>query len=233
MPDLGPAAGALLEIGGPLVARALRAFAGSLVGGLVLAVLVAAASWTIASPRSATGGALAVVVTLLLFAVVSFLVAGKRAIFAALIHAAGSAHLGERAMTLVFDRLVATEHGVAAARAAERLPLADAEAKLRRVVDALVREDADGGFVRRRIRRAALERVELVTLAELRVQGAPTGGVELSRVRAALSGRIDGLVVGSLEGAALKITAALLGGATLASLLLAFLVRSAALHAAG
>lgn len=228
MPDLGPAAGALLEIGAPLVGRAFRAFAGSVLGGFVLAVLVAAGCWHVASERSATHGALAVVISLALFAVATVLVAGKRAVFAALIHAAGAARLGERAMALVFDRLVATETGVAAAQAAERLPLADAEAKLRRVVDALVREDAGGGFVRSRVRRALLERVELVTLAELRVQGAPTGGVELSRVRAALSGRIDGLVVGSLEGAALKITAALLGGATLVSLLAAFLARTLA-----
>lgn len=231
MPDLGPVASSLFEIGGPLVGRAFRAFASSLLGAFVLGVIVSVVCWSIASPRSTERGLIAIVFALVVFAVAAGFVAVKRAIMTALVHGFTKLQLGERLTKLLFERLLAVdvqhahgERGVAVARTAERLPLATAEARLRAATDTLLREDPSAGFFRRRLRKAAIERVSLLTLAKFREDGAKHGGVDLGLVRAELAGRADQLVVDALRGAALKVTALFLGIATLAAVGVAFVL---------
>lgn len=232
MPDLGPVASSLFEIGGPLVGRAFRAFASSLLGAFVLAILVCIGCWSIASAHGAARGLLAVAFAFVVFAVAAGFVAVKRAIMTALIHGFTKLQLGERTTKLLFERLLAVdplqthgERGSAVVRTAERLPLAAAEARLQAATDSLLRDDPAAGFFRRRLRAAAIERVSLLTLSKFRDAGATHGGVDLGLVQADLAGRADQLVVDTLRGAALKVTALFLGLATLASVGVAFALR--------
>lgn len=232
MSDLGPFASSALEIGTPIVGRAIRAFASTVLGSFVLAILVCVACWWIAGAHSREHGLVAVVCGVMIFAVAGTFVAVKRMIVAALTSAVLTVHLGERTMKLLFERILALdaeaahgERGALVARAAERLPLAAAEARLSTATNVLLRDDPSAGFVKRRIRAAAVERVSALTLAQFRQAGAKHGGVDLALVQAELAGRVDQLVIDALRGADLKVSTLVFGLATIAACIIAFLLR--------
>jgi hypothetical protein len=225
VPDLGPAAGAIFDIGAPILGRAFKAFAGSLVASALLAVVVAIGCYLVAARDGVARGLVAAAIAIALFAIAGGMVAVKRAILAALLHGFEKLQLGARTMKLLFDVLLRGDRGVAIQRAVERIPLPEAEARLRAAVDKLISDDAAAGFFRRRIRAAAIEKVALVTLARFRDENASYGAVDLVKVENELASRIDQLVVDAASGAALKVTAAFLGGATAISIVAAFLLR--------
>lgn len=224
MPDLGPV-GSILEIGAPILRRAFAAFASSALATAVLGLGVCAVSFLFASKRSTLHGVFALAIALALFTALGLVLAVKRAILAALLHGFEKLQLGERTTRALFLRILAGETGAAIQRAAERVPLDVAEGKLRGAVDALVAEDRASGLFRRRIRAAAIDKVAIVTLARFRDEGARHGGVDLVKVRDELAARIDQLVVDAIGGAALKLSATLLGAATACSLLAAYVLR--------
>ena len=132
----------------------------------------------------------------------------KNAILRGLLHGLKRLHLGARLLGLLFDRLgvsEGTEQGERAGtvgRVVERLPLQQAEAKLRSGVDALLEERAAKRGVRawlaRALSNAALRQVEKVTLARFRTLDAAQGGVDLLVVRDELAATIDGALAQSV-----------------------------------
>jgi hypothetical protein len=131
----------------------------------------------------------------------------KRAVVMALAHGLGALRLGRSLVRLVFDRLLgvaegqeAGERGGRVARGLERLPLARAEKLLRGVVQGLLGETGEGGWLRRTIRRRLLALVEKYTLARFREEAATSGGVDLLKVREDLEGRIDESLVRKVRG---------------------------------
>lgn len=111
---------------------------------------------------------------------------------------------------------------------ASRVPLAQAEAWLRGRVDALAREEPQGGgvrgWLRRSIRARLFAQVEKLTQAKFRDHGAQHGGVDLMRVRDELAGRIDQTLVDTLKAGMFKVTALLVAASMLGSALLTFAI---------
>lgn len=229
MPDLGPIAGALLELAGP----ALAAFLRTTVGMALFGVLAAGGSFVIASGGahgSAGRGGLAAVVALVLCLIIGGVLAVKRAGLGAARRGLAQLGLGRRVLGLVFDGLLGVsdgahgERGGALARTVERLPLADAEARLSAVVARLLGEDG-GGFFASRIRALLLGKVQALTLTRFRQEGKQHGGVDLAAVRADLSTRVDETLVAQIDGILLKVTAGLVLLAGCLSLGFAVLLR--------
>lgn len=83
------------------------------------------------------------------------------------------------------------------AQAAQRVPLAEAEARLRSAASSLVKDPQENGL-RSALQRTAHGRIvsaiRSVTLARFRQDGADTGGVDLAKVRDELVARIDTMV---------------------------------------
>lgn len=119
--------------------------------------------------------------------------------------------------------------GGAVARAAERLPLAQAEARLNEAVAVLLRASADGGglsgWVRRRVHGKLLSAVRQYTLARFRQEGAEHGGIDLLKVRADLGRNIDSFMMRKMRGIALRWTVAVVVAAIVVSLAGAGLLR--------
>ncbi|HRI55242.1 MAG TPA: hypothetical protein PLW65_34140 [Pseudomonadota bacterium] len=233
MPDLGPVVGALAEVLGPLLAAFLRTTVGMFTFTVVLAVLAYRTAAASGSPGKA---ALAVVLVLGLGAVLGGVLAVKRALLLALRHGVARLQLGRRTLGALFARMLGV-HGAAAHEAAgtrggvvaqkvEQLPLARAEELLKDAVAGLHKEGGVAGFFRSRLHRMILDRVEALTLARFRAEGASGGGVDLIKVRDELSGRIDELLVGVFDKLLFKFTALIclaLGGGTF---LIALAIRS-------
>ena len=167
----------------------------------------------------------------------------KRAVTAALAAGLNKLGLGRRAMGMIFSRMLNVseeeamgERGAAVARKMERLPLADAEGRLRAAVEGLLGERAQQrGFrawLARKIQAAALRRVEAITLVQFRKEEAAHGGVDLILVRDELGGKIDGLAGGAVEAAGRKVTAVALAVVLLVAIGGAFAIREAFAHAA-
>jgi len=167
--------------------------------------------------------------------------AGHRGAWRALAVGLTKLAVGEKTLGIVFERLLKVdeagtpgERGVAVARRAERVPLVEAERRLAEAVRGRVQagqgERGVRAWLRRSVQRKLLEGVEYVTLARFREEGAKAGGVDLLKVRDELSGRIDGLLLGRVQGAINKVTAIATLGATAAALAVAFLLRWVGQH---
>ncbi len=227
MPDLGPFVGAVAELAGP----ALRTFLLTTFGMVALGVACAAASIGIAWPAGALRGMAAGAVAMAACCVIGVVLAIKRAVARAVLEGLRRRQLGASALGLIFERLLgvseataAGERGGALARTVERLPLADAEKKLRTVVAALLGEAAsDDGWLRRRIRANVLLRVEGLTLQRFRAEGA--GGVDLVKVRDELGARIDAALAARAESAMRMVTLVLVLLACAGSIGVAFALR--------
>jgi uncharacterized membrane protein len=142
------------------------------------------------------------VVALVEAVVVGTLLGGKRALVMALVHGLRTYRLGGAVVGLLFRRLLgveaeapAGERGAWLARAAERVPLAQAEARLNGAVEAVLAAPAEGGgplgWGRRRLQTRLVSAVGKYTLARFREEGAKEGGVDLVKVQAELATRVD------------------------------------------
>lgn len=163
---------------------------------------------------------------LLLCGVLTALLAVKRAVLTALIRGAERFTLGQRVAQALFGALLgvkddgapAGERGNALAQRAEKLPLAEAEARLRSAAARLRSSaGADGvrGFFAARLHEALVEKIEAVTLARFR--GDAAAGVDLLKLRDELSRSADQLVSDRLRGTRLQLTVLLAGAALLGS----------------
>lgn len=196
----GPAVAApLLKAAAGLALVAVRSFLGTLLAVGFAGVVLAAASayllrgWPVYA-WVAAGVALAESL------VAGSLLGGRRAVVMALVHGVRTHRVGRSAVRFLFERLlgVTTAGGGGLARAADRLPLAEAERRLAAVVGGLIGEGG-GGWVRRRIQARLLAGVEKYTLSRFREQGAGEGGVDLARMQAVIEETVDDRLVGRLR----------------------------------
>ncbi len=236
MPDLSPLVAPVFELLAPALGHALKAFVKTTFGMVVLSVLLAAASILIAADGSLLRGALAAVLALALGTGVGIVLSGKRAVGRASLHGLAALGVGARLVDLIFGRLLRLdefrpmgERGAAAAQAVERLPLAQAEAALAKVVRSLIAERPEGSGLRawlaRAIQQRLLLKIEELTLARFREQGTREGGVDLVLVRNELAPRIDSMLREQIEGGLTRLTVLAVLGVSLVSLGAAYGIR--------
>src|SRR5262245_28475632 len=130
-----------------LAKAAVRSFLRTVLAMTALGVALAAASHYLLAPRHPVYGFIVAAVALIECGVVGVALAGKRALASAAVHGLRVRRLGESCVALVFGRMLDAARGPApsVARAAERLPLAEAETLLTRVVADLVKAQPAGG----------------------------------------------------------------------------------------
>lgn len=201
MPDLGPAVGALLEVFGPVIGAALKALLRTVFGMVLLGVVVTVATVAYVAQGSWLRGGIAAAVLLVALAVVTGILAVKNAVMRGLLHGLQKLALGKRVLGVLFAKLGVTddstqgERAGALGRTVERVPLRDAEARLRGAVNAVLAERAEKTGVRawlaRKLIASAVTRIEAITLARFRSEDAQAGGVDLLVVRDELSTTID------------------------------------------
>ena len=120
------------------------------------------------------------------------------------------------------------ERGGLAIKVVERVPLAQAEDKLRRAVKALLDADGKAGFFRKQLQAELISKIEAVTLASFRKEGTKQGGLDLMEVRKQLQTDLDKRLEEIFSSARIVSTAIMLLVAAGVSLYLAFLVRFSA-----
>ena len=215
----------------PLVKGALGAFVKTLVAMCALALVLFAPSYAIASQESVIRGLLACLSAMVFCGVFGWLLAVKRALGTAIMRGLESAQLGARGLEVIMVRLLKFdaeethgERGRKVAQVTEKIPLTEAETRLKTTVEGLVRAPIEGGggsgWLKRRITRALFERIEWVTLAAFRDEDRATGGVDLVVVRDKLSTQIDELLLDRVQST-MRTATALLGLASVALTLLA------------
>jgi hypothetical protein len=235
MADLAPAVGGLLELVGPVIGpvikRALAAFLTTTAGMAALGLGALVSAWLLVDAEPWWERPLAGALSLAVFVGLGVFLAMKRSIGTALVHALGELGLGRRLVGGLFRQILGVtdegshgDRGVAAARAAERVPLAQAEQRLRGAVERLLSAPSEGGglggWLRRKVEGALVERIELLTLARFREASAAEGGVDLLRVRDELVQQADALAADQVRGALTRVTVLVVLGAGVVVVLL-------------
>jgi hypothetical protein len=146
-------------------------------------------------------GVLAAVLLLIALVVFTGVLAVKNAVMRGLLHGLQKLALGRRVLGVLFAKLGVTEDGTQGERAGaivrtiERIPLREAEVRLRGAVNAVLAERAEKTGMRawlaRKLIALAVTRIEAITLARFRSEDAKSGGVDLLIVRDELSKTID------------------------------------------
>ena len=149
MGDLGPAVGSLPEIVSPVLGAAFRALLRTVFGIVLLVLTCIAGSVWLGAQGSVLRGVIAGLLCLVAGVVVTGIVALKNAMLRGVLAAVEKVSLGQRAVRLVFtyigvrDETTQGERAGAVGRLAERVPLRDAEVRLRGAVQGLLKERAD------------------------------------------------------------------------------------------
>jgi hypothetical protein len=238
MPDLGPLVSSLLELIAPLMGRSLRSLLATAAGMALFTLLLTIGAVLVAADGSVLQGVLGAVLALVLGTGVGVVLSGKRAVGAALAEGVRRLALGNKVLGLLFVHLLRVEasqalgeRGVAVARATERLPLAQAQARLEGTMRDLLSAAPAGGGVKgwlaRKVQEKALGEIEAITLARFREQGAQEGGVDLIKVRDELAAKIDGLLVERIERGLLMVTLLAVLATSAVTLGGAYLIRQA------
>ena len=218
MPDLGP----LVDVAAPLGAAAIKGLLRTTAGAVVLTIVTAGACFAIAYDGSILRGLLAVAIVVVLGVVVGTVLSLKTAVVGAIRVAVERLALGRRLAGRVFARL----EGTAVAAHAERIPLAQAEQKLRAAIGGVQREDLAGQtWAVRKVGEKVLGAIETVTLARFREEGQATGGISVARTGAVVGETIDGFVLDTLAKKVTALTALAAGGALLLCIAAAFVIR--------
>jgi len=156
-------------------------------------------------------GVLAAALALLEALAAGVMLGGRRALVAASGHGLRKFALGRSSVRFVFERLLGVspeqvpgERAGRVARTLERLPLAQAEQRLRDIIGQITAAPPGGGgvsgWLRRRVQAALFGLVGKYTLARFRQEGADEEGVNLVKVQADLEERIDDLLAAKLRG---------------------------------
>lgn len=215
MADLGPVVGAVGDLAAPLLGRALKAFLATWLGMFALGLAVAVGSVWVAWGHGPRAVSLAGLGGCLLFGLAGFALAGQRAVGAALLEGLRRAQLGTRTVRAIFDALADTR----GAEVLARLPLAAAEERLRAVVQSIITSPARGGGLRaslgRRIRNTLVEKVEALTVARFRAEGAGEGGIDVQKIGAELAGKADAALEDQVRGLMFRVTLMVVLGAAL------------------
>ena len=236
MPDLAPVVGGLVNLVGPVVGPALRAFLKTTIGMVTFGIVVSALCFWWAAEGSTLRGLLAGLLALTVCLVLGFMLSMKRAVATGLLQGIRGFQLGRRLLELVFDRLLGVqaetkmgERGGLITRTAETLPLAQAESRLSEAVRGLIAAAPSGGgltgWIRRKLQARVLRAIQSMTLAQFREQGSTGSGVDLMRVRDTLVGKIDRMLEAKVLGAMQSVTVLLVGLAMVLSWLGAYAIR--------
>lgn len=224
MADLGPVVGAVGELAAPLLGRAFRAFVATTFGMITLGVVVAGGSMYFLWEKGAKHGLLGAVAALAIFTLAGFGLAGQRAVASALLEGVRRAQLGTRTVRAIFDALAETR----GAQALERLPLAQAEEKLRAVVHQIVTSPTSGGGLRaklgRRIRDGLVQKVEALTVRRFRAEGAGAGGIDVQKIGDELAARADEALADQVRGMMKRVTLLIVLGACVVQVVLVYLI---------
>lgn len=194
---------------GALGWAAFRAFAGTLLLFIATGLVLAAASYLCLKEKPLYASIFAGVAFAEAIAV-GILMGNKRAIVSALATGVARAQLGSSVLTLCTERLLEVSpeeafgaRGTRVAVAIERLPLAQAEQRLAKVVEQVASDRISSSpltaWFRRLLRRRLLWLVQTYTLAHFRQQDAREGGVDLVKVQAELGPQIDELLIKRLK----------------------------------
>ncbi len=135
--------------------------------------------------------------------VLGTMAASKRALAASLTHGFRKLRLGRAAVQLIWSRLLGNtkeqepEERGRIARTIERIPLAQAEAKLGQTVRDLIRGE-EGNWLQRKLQTRLLRSVEKYTLGRFREEG--DAGVDLGKVQTDLEDRVDDMLIRKVRG---------------------------------
>jgi hypothetical protein len=185
---------------------AVRSFCATMFLMLCVGLVTALSAYLVLAQNHPIYGVIGGVLALLECTVVGFVWAVKRGILMALIQGLKEYSLGKAVVRLLFHRFLGVsendlsdERGGVIASTVERLPLAQAEKRLRQAVHDLLDSPETGSGLANRARRwlqtQLLRRVEAYTLARFRERGAAEGGVDLLLVQADLENHLDDLLV--------------------------------------
>ena len=213
-------AAAIIEFGRlftPLVKRAFLVFLSTSIGLAVLTCTMLYVSWSVAGASGAKNGWLAVACTLVIFVIGGFMLAVKRALSSAVIEGLSKFDLGPKLLTALFTKMLQVEddqvhgdRGIAAARTTEKLPLRQAEERLRAATQSFLNAPAEGGGLGGKLRRKMLasliEKIEAVTLEEFRQEDQESDGVNLTLVKDKLGQEINAKALGLLHATSQKTT---------------------------
>jgi hypothetical protein len=211
------------ELAGAVVGEALRVLTKTALGMMALAGVLSIAAFAIAFDGVWWRGALALLLALVNAAVIGGVLSVKRAILGGLVRGLQDQQLGRRAALLVFSP------DGPLGRVAERIPLADAERRLRSAVESALGQKAQERGLRAAIARSIQTRlllgIEQVTLKRFRAEASEHGGVEPAKVCAELGERMNQLVFDSMRGTANKLTAMLVLASSGIAVLVALALR--------
>lgn len=208
MPNIGEVANSLSEWLRPLVRRAVATLLQTAVVLLIVALVIATASYAIAAPASRFRGVLACLATLVCVVGFGVPLMIKRVIGAVLHDGILQLGLGTKVSKLLFNRMGQVEP--APGQAAGSMPLAQAETLLQRATAAVVRV---GGVERSRFLRGRLQAVIVglvskATRQRFRTVATRFGTVDVAKVQRQLSGDMDQQLV-ALVGKILRRTTAI------------------------
>jgi hypothetical protein len=229
MSDLGPAVGAIFELLSPIVGPVFKAMFRTVFGMVALVSFAVIGSVWFASQGSMLRGLLAATLCLVSGAIVTGVLVMKNGMLRGLLAAVERVSIGKKTLSLVFSKLGVDESGANENRTgllgtAERIPLAQAQAKLQTVVQSVLQERAEKtGFrawISRKLMYALLERVEALTLARFRDENASSGGVNLLKVRDELGGSIDSMIGLQVQSQANRLNMLIAGGYALGAALI-------------
>jgi hypothetical protein len=185
----------------------LRSFVGTFVLVSLFGVVLAACSFFYLNQFHWIHGLLGAFLCLVEAVATGFFFGLKRAIALTLAHALGTLRLGAALVRFLFERLLGMadgqelgERGGAMAKRIERLPLAQAEARLNSVVHQFTGDAEQAGWLARKIQTRLLDAVRKFTLARFRAQEAKHGGIDLLQIRQELEPTIDDKLVEKVSG---------------------------------
>ncbi|HZN92959.1 MAG TPA: hypothetical protein VFB81_09635 [Myxococcales bacterium] len=216
--------GDYVALAGAAVGGAVRTLLKTIAGTFLLAFILAGIAFWIAFDGSWQRGLLAVVLVLIEVAIIGGILAAKRAVLGGVIGGLQKQKLGQAAA-----RLVLNPRGPLG-DVAERIPLGEAERRLRLAVDSTLGSAAQQQGIRATLARSIQERlirgIEQLTLVRFRSDAAEhEGKVDLAKVAAEVGDRADALLLDKLGGMATKLTALLVLASTAIAVLVAFLLR--------
>jgi len=234
MPDLGPAVVALLDVLGPVLRPALKALLRTVAGMAVLAAGCTGLAVWFSWQHSMGCGLTTAACCLALSVVTTGALATKNAVLRGLLEGVRGLGLGAKMMNALFGSLGVTEssphgeRGGLGLRAAEKVPLREAEARLRKAAQSLLhgRSIQGGlrGWLSKKLLTATVERVERYSLARLRADASAHGGIDLLKLQAELASTIDDGLARQLEVQAQRITLLVGGGYVLLEAVIAVVV---------
>lgn len=237
MPDLGPLVSALFDVFGPVLRAALKALLRTVAGMLILASLCTCFAVWYAAQDSAWAGLATAVCGLALGGVATGLLAVKNAILRGVLEGVRKLGLGAKTVGAIFSFLGVTEssrhgeRGGLVTQTAERVPLRDAEARLRGAAEALLRERSTqsgmGGWLAKKLLSTVVDKVQRLTLAQFHADNSLHGGIDLAKVQAELATSADTLLAAQVEAQAQRLTRVIAVGYMLVVALIAVTMRTA------